>query len=194
MLATNLVTGNYNTAIGEEALASGNGAATNNTLLGYAAGADGMLNITSDSNYLCVGNNATSNAIVKVSWTVGSDERDKTDIATLPSSAGLSFVNALRPVTYVWDNRDNYHAWGSEKYGERDHSKKSTEKQLGFIAQEVKAVETSMGWTDDHVVNTSNEESLKLQHDQLIPILTKAIQELSTQNAALEARLTTLEA
>jgi len=121
-----------------------------------------------------------------VDWTVGSDQRDKTDIETLPDNAGLNFVNQMRPVTYVWDNRSNYYKPTDENFGERDHSKKSKIKHVGFIAQEIKAIEESIGWTDDHIVNTSNELSYKLMYSQVIPMLTKAIQELSAKVEELE--------
>ena len=95
----------------------------------------------------------------------------------------------MRPVTYVWDNRTNYYDFKNPKYGERDHSKKETRKHTGFIAQEVKEIEESIGWEDDHIVNTSNEHSLTLKYSALIPILTKAIQELSTKVEYLENKL-----
>ena len=158
----------------------------NNLLIGYDAGSDALGSITTSSNYIMLGNNSISNAEIKVDWTVGSDQRDKTDIETLPDNAGLNFVNQMRPVTYVWDNRNNYYKHTDEKYGERDHSKKSTTKQIGFIAQEVKAIEESIGWTDDHIVNTSNDQSYKMMYSQVIPILTKAVQELSAKVEELE--------
>jgi len=99
----------------------------------------------------------------------------------------------MRPVSYVWDNRSNYHKYTDEKYGERDHSKKSTVKQVGFIAQEIKEIEESIGWEDDHIVNTSNEQSYKLMYSQVTPILVKAIQELSAKVEDLEKQLNNKE-
>ena len=140
-----------------------------------------------------LGNTNAANAVIKIDWTVGSDVRDKTDIEILPDNAGLNFVNQMRPVTYVWDNRTNYYSHEHAKYGERDHSKKSSDKQVGFLAQEIKAIENSIGWTDDHVVNTSNSQSYKLMETQLIPILVKALQEADDKIDALTTRVTTLE-
>ena len=175
-------------------LSAGGGMTTadNNVTIGYAAGNDALTTVTT-SNNIVLGNNSTAVFETKVSLTVGSDERDKTDIATLPDNAGLNFVNQMRPVTYVWDNRTNYYSHDHEKYGERDHSKKSSDKQLGFIAQEIKVIENSIGWTDDHVVNTSNSLSYKLMETQLIPILVKALQEADDKIDALTTRVTTLE-
>ena len=161
---------------------------TNNIFLGKETGRAGSPggSFDDEDNRIVIGNNNITNSYVKVDWTTGSDIRDKTDIVTLPTNAGLSFVNQLRPVTYVWDNRDNYYEVGHTKYGERDHSKKDTRKHVGFIAQEVEAIENSMGWTDDHIVDTSNALSYQMQYSSVIPILTKAIQELSAKVEALE--------
>jgi len=185
---TALSSGDQNTCIGNsagDAITTG----SNNVLIGYDSGSDALTTVSTGSNNIVLGNNSTAVAEVKVDWTVGSDERDKTDIENLPNNAGLNFVNQLRPVTYVWDNRSNYYKPTDEKYGERDHSKKSTTKQVGFIAQEVKAIEESIGWTEDHIVNTSNEQSYKLTYSQVIPMLTKAVQELSAKVEELEKKL-----
>ena len=148
-----------------------------------------MESITTDSNNVIIGNNSSDNAEVKVDWTVGSDVRDKTDIETLPDNAGLNFVNQMRPVSYVWDNRSNYYSYSHEIYGESDHSKKSKIKQVGFIAQEIKEIEKSIGWEEDHLVNTTNERSYKLMYSQVTPILVKAIQELSAEVEDLKSQI-----
>ena len=173
----------------------------NNVCIGNSAGNDALTTITTGSNNVVIGNNSTAVFEVKVALTVGSDERDKTDIETLPDNAGLNFVNQMRPVTYVWDNRDNYWEYDVEpgnikvlkEKHDRDHSKKSTDKQVGFIAQDIKKIEESIGWTEDHVVNTKNPESYKLMYEQLIPILVKSIQEADDKIDALTARVAALE-
>jgi hypothetical protein len=68
--------------------------------------------------------------------------------------------------------------------------------QHGFIAQEVKTVidnhsEIKDGfnmWSEDNI-----EGRQRLAEGELIPMLVKGIQELSTKNDALEARIKTLE-
>ena len=187
-----LTTGDNNATLGSfagDAVTTG----SNNVLIGYDAGSDALTTVSTGSNNIVLGNNSTAVAEVKVDWTVGSDQRDKTDIENLPDNAGLNFVNQMRPVTYVWDNRSNYYSHTHEKYGERDHSKKSTTKQVGFIAQEIKDIEKSIGWADDHLVNTSNEKSWKLMYSQLTPILVKALQEADDKINALTERVTELE-
>ena len=138
-------------------------------------------------------NVSTNNFECKVSLTSGSDIRDKTDIEDLPDSAGLNFVNQLRPVTYVWDNRADYYPHTHERYGERDHSKKSSKKEVGFISQEVKLIEESIGWDTDHIVSTSNQDFWKLTYERITPILTKAIQELSSQVDELKSEIKALK-
>ena len=60
--------------------------------------------------------------------------------------------------------------------------------QLGFIAQEVEEV------LPEAVLTQDNEEQTKgLKYNALIPLLTKAIQELEAQNEALKAENSSLK-
>ena len=141
---------------------------------------------------------ATGNVIAYVS----SDERLKENITT--QTAGLSFLNDLRPVNFTWKKRKNlpttfqsYVAEG-EEFAEDYYNNKSTT-QLGFIAQEVKTVidnhsEIKDGfdmWTVSQAEHGAGEQHIG--DTALVPILVKAVQELSTKNDALEARIITLE-
>ena len=104
----------------------------------------------------------------------------------------------LRPVTFKWkkekDIPSDHRAYveGSENRvmlsnGETNH---------GFIAQEVKTAldnhpEVKDGlrlWAEDE-----RDGRQRVASAELIPLLTKAIQELSAKNDALEARIATLE-
>ena len=128
------------------------------------------------------------------SFSAPSDERMKEEIVT--SIAGLSFVNDLRPVTFKWKKEKdiptelNTHVEGSEKRYKTDAT------QLGFIAQEVKSVidahsEIKDGfemWREDDADGRQ-----RVAEGALIPVLVKAVQELSAKNDALEARIKTLE-
>jgi hypothetical protein len=97
-------------------------------------------------------------------WTSISDRRSKNSIAGL--TYGLSTVMALRPTQYKYNGNTNT--------------------SLGFIAQEVQAivpevvVQTGMGPDGDY---------LGVNYTELIPVLTKAIQELKAENDALKATL-----
>lgn len=105
-----------------------------------------------------------------------SDERHKEKIKTLEFSA-LETLSKMRPVTFFW------------KKVEDDGMKGE---QIGFIAQEVEKVLPQV------VLTQNNEEKTKgIKYDEIVPVLTKAIQELSNENKklheSLEARIKALE-
>lgn len=102
---------NYSTAIGASTQANrmsttavgGHARATHDysTAIGYNA-------ITTVENGIQLGNsNNTTSLKCKVNLTVTSDERDKADIEDLDNNA-LDFINALRPITYVFNDRQKY--------------------------------------------------------------------------------------
>ena len=106
-----------------------------------------------------------------------SDERDKTNIEDIPY--GLEFINFVRPVSFDWNRRD-----GSMQ-GKKD---------IGFIAQDLYDAEIEFGsFNKTRLVSIENPEKLEARPHALLPILVKAIQELSDKNDALEARIATLE-
>lgn len=88
-LASN-VTGNNNTAIGDHADVTADNL-NNATAIGNGALVDA-------SNKVRIGNDDISSIGGKVGWTNYSDERIKDGISE--NVPGLSFINALRPVTY----------------------------------------------------------------------------------------------
>ena len=96
-------------------------------------------------------------------WVNASDARLKTNI--VPTTYGLKEVMALRPVHY--------------------NMKKGGEAQVGFIAQEVRKVvpEVVSGIEGDLLKG----ETLGLSYGNLVPVLTKAIQEQQAQIEALKA-------
>jgi hypothetical protein len=93
-----------------------------------------------------------------------SDIRDKTNVVDIP--AGLSFVQALRPVAFDWNMRDG------AKVGVRE---------FGFIAQELQEVQAATGITVPNLVMDENPEKLEASSGTLLPILVKAIQELKAE-------------
>ena len=122
------------------------------------------------------------------SWAAASDLRLKKDV--VDSTVGLSFLNDLRPVTFKWNAKNEvaedlsqYDADSSDPiFGEgKAHH--------GFIAQEVKAV------IDDHsdVLDGNNiwhedpDGTQQLSQGNLVPMLVRAIQELSARVEELEA-------
>lgn len=188
--ATQLLnTANNNVAVGHSAglsISSGN----QNTLIGAQSGYSGTNDLTTGSNNIIIGYNAAaSSATVSNEATIGnssiatlrcqvttitslSDARDKSDVADL--NAGLVFVNALRPVRFTWDMRDG------GKVGEAD---------TGFIAQDLQAAMASTGVDLPGLVYDINPDKLEAGYGKLLPVLVKAIQELSAEVAALKTQL-----
>jgi len=160
--------------------------ATLNTLLGSDAG----ITTTTGSNNVCLGYNArTATPTTNNSVTLGnssisviraavtsitslSDARDKKEVEELP--VGLDFVKGLKPVKFVWDERD--------EEGRHDI------KDFGFIAQDLKKSQEDANLADTlKLVYEENPEKLEASYGKLIPILVKAIQELTAKVEALEA-------
>ena len=83
--------------------------------------------------------------------------------------------------------------------------KKKSKVNVGFLAQEVLAVEQANGYGDSNdnmlIFNlTEDEMRYGLKYERLVPVLVNALKELSTkidtletENTALKARVTTLE-
>ena len=111
-----------------------------------------------------------------------SDERVKKDI--VDSTVGLNFINDLRPVTFDYKNKGDlpkefrgYEEGSTEVY-------KNKKTQHGFIAQEVKAaIDKHSDIKDGFSMWDDNDEvgQQRVGETALIPVLVKAIQELSAE-------------
>jgi len=196
---TNLTSGTDNIFIGIE-VKTNSSATTNAICMGDGVTAVGNENFT-------FGHTTTDSNIAfgATSITAPSDERYKENIQT--ATAGLSFINDLRPVTFQWKKEKDIPT-DHEAYVEGSDTRvmlSNGETNHGFIAQEIKAVidahsEIKDGfkmWSaeqrEDAEGNPVENTRQRLAPSELIPILTKAIQELSAKNDALEARIATLE-
>ena len=118
-------------------------------------------------------------------WTALSDRRDKTNIESLP--IGLELLNQLQPRRFKWDMRhwyDNQIPDGSKKEDNWTH---------GFIAQEFDEVQQNNDAEYLNLVNKSDPDALKIAQTNLIPVMVKAIQDLSKQNDELKERIEVLE-
>jgi hypothetical protein len=126
------------------------------------------------SNEITLGNaSITALRCAVTSITSLSDARDKKDVTDL--RAGLEFVKGLRPVEFVWDDR--------EEHGKHDVA------DFGFIAQDLKAAQEDAEMADVlKLVYQSNPEKLEASYGKLLPILVKAIQELAAEVEALKAK------
>ena len=153
-------TGSNNTSVGWQA---GYSAGNNNTAIGAGAnfGASNLTNATAigyqanvaTSNTIRLGNTAVTTIGGQVGWTAASDSRIKKNITN--SNYGLATVLKLRSVEYNLISNDL--------------------KQVGFIAQEVQKLvpEVVTGKEGD----LSKGEILGITYSNLVPVLTKAIQE-----------------
>jgi hypothetical protein len=157
----NVTTGSKNTCLGSISGVSIDG--DNNTCIGYNAQVSGG----GASNEFILGDaNIAVLSCAQTTITSLSDARDKKEVEELP--VGLDFVQKLKPVKFVWDDRN--------EEGKHDI------KDFGFIAQDLKAAQEEEGVADYlKLVYEANPDKLQASYGKLIPILVKAIQELSEE-------------
>ena len=127
------------------------------------------------------------------SWATVSDERYKKDITD--STVGLSFINDLKPRTFKYKNLgDLPDTFKSYEKGSTDVFK-NDKTNHGFIAQEIKtAIDAHSEIKDGFTLWDDREDgSQEVAESALIPVLVKALQELSAKNDTLEARIAKLE-
>jgi len=168
-----ITTGNYNTAIGGAAgynITTG----SNNTCIG----AESQPSSGTVSNEITLGDNNPLTVLrcVATSITAISDARDKKDIE--PLTNGITFIDQLKPVKFIWNMRDG---------GKVDIP------AMGFIAQDLKQVQKDTGITVPNLVYESNPDRLEASYGTLLPILVKAVQELSAEVKALKTELNELK-
>ena len=179
----NVVDNGPNIGIGGFSRASGT-SGTQQIVLGYNVAGSGDNTFTFGA-----GSTDTTCSHGATSFSAPSDERWKKDIET--STCGLSFINDLRPVSFKFKTK------GELDSSLHDYEKDSTEAAgftsdsvLGFVAQEVKTViDNHSEFKGSELWKEGIEEYDKRQRiskEALIPILVKAVQELSTKVKALE--------
>ena len=177
------VNSNDNTAVGYQSLQN-NVSGSDNTTVGYNAGStlnSGTNNIVIGSNSqpssvfvsneVTIGNPSNNSFRIYGAWVSASDIKLKHNIKKLP--VGLSFIMGLKPVEFVYNNAND------------------ETKSLGFIAQDVIAdMQSNKMGRSYGLVTDMDEKNLGLRTDEIIPILTKAIQEqqkiIEDQNKRLE--------
>ena len=132
----------------------------------------------------------TSDSVISAGGTsisAPSDERYKEEITT--STAWLSFINDLRPVTFKWKKEKDIPSDHKSYVADSDERVmgRGDKVQHGFIAQEVKAVidkhsEIKDGFEMWQIEGEEDGEGRqRLAPSELIPMLVKAIQELSAE-------------
>ena len=193
--ALELCNANNNTAVGYKAginiLSLTNYSPTNNTLIGYNAGgssgiylvnctllgANSTPSVNNATNEITLGDSAITKLRCQVTSITGlSDIRDKKNIRQL--DAGLDFINELNPVRFDWNMRDG---------GKVDME------ECGFIAQDLQKTQTDTGVKIPNLVSDNNPDKLEASYGTLIPVLVKAIQEMSSTINRLEAEINKLK-
>ena len=138
------------------------------------------------------GSTRTRVALGTTTWYSDSDERLKENIQT--SAAGLSFINDLRPVTFDWKKKGEIDpSLTAYKEGSEDRIKlENNLNRYGFIAQEVKqaidnhpeVLDNGEIWQEDEMDGTQG-----VAPTALIPMLVKAVQQLSAKVEELESQI-----
>ena len=168
-LACNL-TGIQNTAIGKCAGCSNTSGSCNTFVGSYSLGSSPTVN-----NEVSIYNGTVTARFQGAAgaWSFVSDERDKRNVTALP--IGIEFINALQPRKFEWDLRNS----------EVDRGKAAS----GFIAQEVDDIvrEHDVDYLD--LVDKNDAERYTLAQTNLIPVIVKAIQDLSAKVDSLERKL-----
>jgi hypothetical protein len=180
-------TGSANTLLGAEISNFQAMTGSNNTVIG----ANSQPSSSSVSNEITLGNSGITTIRAQVtSITSLSDERDKKNIADL--ELGVDFVNQLRPVSFDWWQRKPEPVTLPDgTVHEFDETNlKRNEPDIGFIAQDIVALEDALGEHDRLKLSyRSNPDRLEATQGRLIPILVKAIQELSAEVEMLKSKV-----
>lgn len=210
--------GYYNTAVGYNAL-SGSGAyiskntavgyntmnidqpGEGNTAIGYYAGpgvsdllgttALGAGAITTANHQVRIGSSSVTSIGGAVSWSTLSDGRFKKDIKE--DVSGLTFINGLRPVSYVVDNDAVARFIGAPESEIPSNKRTKEVRQTGFVAQEVHTLIKKSGYVFNGVQPPQNEKDpYTIRYAEFVVPLVKAIQELSAQVKAQQQEIETL--
>ena len=175
----NLSTGCYNVSIGDSVcLASATGSCqlaigfsgTDNWLTGDSTKAikPGAGIIDCADSCGTVGQYLWTTASNRIIWSASSpsDARDKEVIGPVPTA--LPIVQQIEPITYRWKERESDVAQEEVIYG--------------FSAQQLQEV-------DSILVDDSDQDHLRIHDRKIVPLLVKAIQELSAKVEELEKNL-----
>ena len=196
------VTGNYNTALGYGAdvyYLYGN--LTNVTAVGNSA-------IVDASNKVRIGNTAVTSIGGQVGWSIFSDGRYKKNIKE--NVPGLTFINALKPITYTVDvdglnnyyhadkpeltkgpEANNANAQQARKELKNSYDAAAKVVYTGFIAQDVEKAAKNLGYDFSGVDKPQVKDGMYgLRYDNFVVPIVKALQELSVQNDDKDTRLT----
>ena len=167
----NNTTGTYNTFLGYNSQVNNSTAKSNSTALGNGT-------IITASNQVRIGNTSITSIGGYEPWTDLSDKRFKTNISE--DITGLSFIMALRPVSYNLDIQklNDFLGVDKENVDMKAVAKKSSIRQTGFIAQEVEQAAKSLGFDFSGVdIPENDNDHYGLRYAQFVVPLVKATQE-----------------
>jgi len=188
---------NNSTAIGNQAYVTG----SNSTALGNMAFVD-------VDDKAVIGNTSVMPIGGYDGWTTyPSDKRYKKNIQE--NVSGLDFINQLRPVTYNVDvhalaarnhedeRRDgegNWVAMTPSEHTKKSRDRKSQKVFSGFIAQEVETAAEEAGYDFSGITKPSSDEGLYgLKYGEFVVPLVKAVQEISSKEEIIDAKVEELE-
>jgi len=183
-------TGNKNVLLGAETTVSA-AAATNEIVIGYNATGLG-------DNYAVIGNTDVTRlyaaqdgaAQLYANGTIqSSDRRIKKNIEEI--GYGLDYVMSLRPVTYFKKHPGEYSQDLKDKfYPDGDvrqvRSENEGRRQVGFIAQEVQAVNAHFG-VENNIVAIDEDGFHRMDYEKLVVPVVRGLQELDTVVLELKA-------
>jgi hypothetical protein len=112
---------------------------------------------------------------------IGYNSSTRESKSNINSINDISWINALNPVTFNKRKKDNEGNYIDEVYEELDY---------GFIADEVEQVNDNFVFYD---IKDGQKVLAGVEYGKLTAVLVKAIQELKSQNDALQSRIETLE-
>ena len=100
------------------------------------------------------------------------------------------FVKQLKPKTYRWDKRSLY---SKDQSIDPDGSHKADQLDVGFLAQDVDALEKSLGFNDTdkkNLISSVSEDGQMygLKYSKFVPMLVNAVQELSAEVEELKKK------
>jgi len=111
-----------------------------------------------------------------------SDQNAKKEIR--PITHGLSFLKQMKPVSFRWKDQELQDRQG------RKFIRKHLRAHLGFIAQDIeRLLEHENIPTSEFGAFIKHPDGLGLRHEELLPIHTKAIQELAAQVERMQQQL-----
>ena len=182
--------GSYNTAIGQR---------SNNSLSLTNSVAVGYFSYPNNDNVALLGNTATASCGGYANWTNFSDGRFKKNVRE--EVVGLSFIKALRPVTYQIDlpalNQFVYKEEAAQYTQSLQAALEAKEKVIvsGFIAQEVEQAATEAGYDFDGVIvpKDINKDHYQLSYASFVVPLVKAVQEQQATIEVLQNKVLNLE-